>query len=68
MKDSLFAVLGVVFAIGAIAFFYIFQSQGEESSMLFMILGAVFVLLTVVCGVMFMSKRVNKAEEIHITE
>lgn len=68
MKDVLFAILALVFAIAAAFFFYTFQSQGEESNVMYMILGAVFVILTVICGVLFMSKRVNKSEDIHITE
>lgn len=68
MKDTLFALLGLVFAIAAVFSFYTFQSGGEQANTLFMILGALFALLAVACGVMFMTKKVNKGEDIHITE
>ncbi len=68
MKDTLFALLGLVFAVAAIFSFYTFQTAGEEADTLYMILGAVFALLAVVCGVMFMTNKVNKSEDIHITE
>lgn len=67
MKDVLFALLAVVFAIVAAYFFYTFQTT-ENSSVMNMVLGVVFVVLTAACGVLFLSKRVNKAEDIHITE
>lgn len=67
MKDTLFALLALVFAIAAAFFFYTFQST-ENSNVINMILGLVFVVLTVICGVLFLSKRVNKGEDIHITE
>jgi multidrug transporter EmrE-like cation transporter len=67
MKDVLFAVLALVFAIAAAFFFYSFQSN-EQAGTVYMVLGALFLVLTVVCGVMFLSKRVNKSEDIHITE
>ncbi len=67
MKDVLFALLALVFAIIAAFFFYTFQTT-ENSSIMYMILGVVFVVLTAICGVLFLSKRVNKAEDIHITE
>jgi uncharacterized protein YxeA len=67
MKDTLFALLALVFAIAAAFFFYTFQST-ENSNVINMILGLVFVVLTVICGALFLSKRVNKGEDIHITE
>ena len=45
--------------------FYTFQSNGNT---MFMIGALVFALLMVVFGVMFLSGRVNKSEDIHITE
>ncbi len=67
MKDMLFALLAAVFAIVAIYFFYQFQSY-EEAGTLYMVAGAISIILAVICGVLFMSKRVNKTEDIHITE
>ena len=66
MKDALFGILAVVFAILAAYFFYTFQTT--ENDTLNMVLGVVSVLIAIVCGVAILSKRVNKAEDIHITE
>lgn len=68
MKDILFALLAVIFAIIAAFFFYTFQAAETEGEILYMVLGGLFVILTVICGVLFLSKRVNKSEDIHITE
>ncbi len=64
----LYALLALVSAIVAIFSFYTFQSNKEEGSTLMLIVGIVSVLLTVVFGVIFMSGRINKTEDIHITE
>lgn len=63
----LYALLALVSALIAAGSFYYFQSKPEASS-LYLIVGVIFVLLTVVFGVIFMSGRVNKTEDIHITE
>jgi hypothetical protein len=47
--------------------FWKFQATPDASSM-FMIGGIVFAVLMAVFGVMFLSGRVNKSEDIHITE
>ncbi len=67
MKDILFAILAAVFAALAAFFFYSFQIQ-EDEGLMNMILGGLFIVLAVVCGVLFMTKKVNKSEDIHITE
>lgn len=61
----LYAVLALVSALIAAGSFYYFQTNGNT---LYMIIAIVFVLLAVVSGVVFMSSRVNKTEDIHITE
>jgi membrane protein implicated in regulation of membrane protease activity len=61
----LFGLLTVVCAIIA---GYLFWSVRAESSTLQLVLSGVFVVLTIVFGALFLSKRVNKTEEIHITE
>ncbi len=66
MKDTMFALLALVFAIATAFFFY--SMRAADASVMYMVLGVVFLILTVACGVMFMTKRVNKAEDIHITE
>lgn len=67
MKDMLFALLAAVFAIVAIYFFYAFQSS-EDAETSHLVIGAISIILAVIFGVLFMSKRVNKTEDIHITE
>jgi drug/metabolite transporter (DMT)-like permease len=66
MKDIMFALLALVFA--AVAAFFFYNMRGEDAGVINMVLGVVFLILTAVCGVLFLSKRVNKAEDIHITE
>lgn len=65
----LYAVLGLFSVAGAVYFMYWYISQGknEASSMPF-ILFIVFAVLAVVFGAMFLLGKVNKTEEIHITE
>jgi hypothetical protein len=60
-------LLAFVCLVGAGFCFYRFQSATEGGTP-YMIGGVVLALLTVVFGVMFMSGRVNKTEDIHITE
>lgn len=69
MKDLLYAVLGLLSVIGAAYFMYTYISQkpSEASSMPF-ILFAIFAILAIVFGAMFLLGKVNKKEEIHITE
>ena len=67
MKDMLYAVLAIISAVVAIYFFYSFQKyDGNDSTSL--ILGIVFALLALVLGGFFMFGKVNKHEDIHITE
>ena len=47
--------------------FYTFQTRADAGT-LYMVGGIVFAVLTVIFGVMFLSGRVNKTEDIHITE
>ena len=62
MLNGLLAIVSV--AIAAICFFvYRGNAQG-----LYIILAIIFAVLFVVFGGMFLSGRVNKTEDIHITE
>lgn len=61
----MYALLALVSAIIAGSSFYYFQ---RYENMLSLILAVVFVILTVIFGIIFMSSRVNKTEDIHITE
>ena len=63
----LYVLLALVSAAVAAYMFYSIRSQ-EEVSVLSLIIGGIFVLLTIVFGVMFLTKRVNRTEEIHVTE
>ena len=65
MKGMLSGLLSLVSLIIAGVCFYRFQSTGNT---MFMIGAIIFALLMVVFGVMFLSGRVNKSEDIHITE
>jgi len=47
--------------------FYKFQTTPDANTM-YMVGGIVFAILAVVFGIMFLSGRVNKTEDIHITE
>lgn len=59
-------LLAIVCLLGAGFCFYKFQQP--EGSTPYMIGGIVLAVLTIVFGAMFMSGRVNKSEDIHITE
>ena len=60
-------LLAVICLLGAGFCFYKFQSAAEGGTP-YMIGGIVLAVLMVVFGVMFLSGRVNKTEDIHITE
>lgn len=58
-------LLALVSLVGAGFSFYRFQNTGES---MWAIIGVVAGILMVVFGVMFLTGRVNKTEDIHITE
>lgn len=58
-------LLALVSLIVAVICMYQFQNTGTS---LYGIAAAVFGILMVVFGVMFLTGRVNKTEDIHITE
>ena len=47
---------------------YLNQPKGAEISHVPLIIGIVCALIAIACGGYFLSSRVNKTEEIHITE
>jgi len=63
--NMLFGLLAVVCAL--IAGYMIYSIREDTSTISFAVSG-LFVILTIVFGVMFLTKRVNKTEDIHITE
>ena len=64
MINGLLAVLCLAGAIFCVVKF----QQATDSGTMYMVGGIVLAILMVVFGVMFMSGRVNKSEDIHITE
>ncbi|MEZ5346019.1 MAG: hypothetical protein R2681_10740 [Pyrinomonadaceae bacterium] len=69
MKDMLYAVLALVSVIAAGFFFYTYVSQGEAETSKLPFFGAIAcTLIALILGALFLSGRVNKTEDIHITE
>ncbi|MEO6050795.1 MAG: hypothetical protein ABIP78_05610 [Pyrinomonadaceae bacterium] len=66
MKDMLYAVLALVSAVAAAFSFYKYTSSDDDK--VFLVAAIVGVLATIVLGGLFLSGRVNKNEDIHITE
>lgn len=65
VKDMLFAVLALVTAVGAV--FSWLQYTGS-ANIIFLVLFGILIIATIALGAMFLSGRVNKKEDIHITE
>lgn len=66
VKDMLYAVLALVSAVAAAFSFYKYTSSDDDK--VFLVAAIVGVLATIVLGGLFLSGRVNKNEDIHITE
>jgi heme/copper-type cytochrome/quinol oxidase subunit 4 len=62
----LYAVLAVVSAVVAAGSFIYYTRSADQK--MYLVACIVFVLLTIVLGGLFLSGRVNKNEDIHITE
>ncbi len=67
MKDLLYAGLALVSAVIAAYCFVSFRGVSDNKTM-FIVVAIVFTLLALVFGAMFLMGRVNKNEDIHITE
>jgi multisubunit Na+/H+ antiporter MnhG subunit len=65
VKDLLYAVLALISAIIAV---FAFMSYRANANTLMVIVALLFLLLTLGFGAMFLSGRVNRNEDIHITE
>ena len=63
MLNGLLAVISLVVAAGS---FYKYTQSGDNK--LFLVGAIVFLLVGIALGGMFLSGRVNKTEDIHITE
>ena len=69
VKDLLYAGLGLLSAAGAAYFMYSYISQkASEATSTSFIIALVFAILALVFGTLFFLGKVNKQEEIHITE
>jgi ABC-type transport system involved in multi-copper enzyme maturation permease subunit len=66
VKDMLYAVLALITALIAAFFFYSYVKSDEYT--LYIIIAILSVLMTIVFGGLFLSGRVNKSDDIHITE
>ena len=66
MKDMLYAVLALITALIAAGSFYYYVRSAENT--LYIAMAILFAILTIVFGGLFLSGRVNKTEDIHITE
>lgn len=66
MNSMLTGGLAFLSAIATIVSFWQFQSK--DGGQMFIILGILFLIATIVFGAMFLTGRVNKTEDIHITE
>ena len=67
MKGLLNGLLAVVsLGIAALCFYWYTRSNPPQN--IYIILAIIFAILMVVFGGMFLSGRVNKTEDIHITE
>ncbi len=66
VKDMLFAILALVSAIAAAFSFYTYTNSNDNKT--FLVVFVICVLATIVLGGLFLSGRVNKKEDIHITE
>ena len=62
----LYAVLALITALIAAFFFYSYVKSEEYT--LYIVIAIIAVILTIVFGGLFLSGRVNKTEDIHITE
>jgi hypothetical protein len=67
VKSSLSGLLAVVSLIIAAGSFYMYTRSNPPQT-IYIVLTIIFAVLLIVFGGMFLSGRVNKTEEIHITE
>ena len=63
----MYGLLAFVSLIATVASFYLYFG-GQGANVLYLILAIVFLVATVGLGGVFLSSRVNKKEDVHITE
>ncbi|CAN5439677.1 MAG: hypothetical protein ACR2M8_11415 [Pyrinomonadaceae bacterium] len=66
MKGTLNGLLAFISLIITVVSFVVYQRSGDNK--MWFIAAIVFLILTLVFGGLFLSGRMNKTEEIHITE
>lgn len=66
MKGTLNGLLAVVSLVLGAGSFYFYTTSSDNK--MYFIAAIVFLILTLVFGGLFLSGRMNKTEEIHITE
>jgi hypothetical protein len=66
VKGTLNGLLALVSLILGVGSFYLYTTSGDNK--MYFIAAIVFLILTLVFGGLFLSGRMNKTEEIHITE
>ncbi len=66
MKGTLNGLLAVVSLVLTAGSFYFYRNS--EGSTMYLIGVIVFLILTLLFGALFLSGKMNKTEEIHITE
>jgi CDP-diglyceride synthetase len=66
VKDMLYAILAVITAV--VAGFSFYRYTSGDGQPIYIVLAIVFALVTVVLGGLVLSGRVNKNDDIHITE
>jgi uncharacterized membrane protein YeaQ/YmgE (transglycosylase-associated protein family) len=67
MRDLLLAVIGLV-AAGVAVWQIMAYYQNKGDVVLHFVVAVICAIIALACGGLFLSKRVNKTEEIHITE
>ena len=65
MKDLLFAVLALISAVIAVVTFLNYQKSANTTMI---IIAVICIIATLGFGAVFMAGRVNKHDDIHITE
>ncbi|QQS39844.1 MAG: hypothetical protein IPM63_10700 [Acidobacteriota bacterium] len=63
----------MLYALGAlisaiIAAFCFYTMRGSDQNNLLLVIGIVFAILTIVFGGLFLAGRINKTDDIHVTE
>lgn len=66
MNNLLYGLIALASAAGAV--FFLFIKEKQEGNLIPLIVGIICVILLIVFGGLFLAGRVNKTEDIHITE